>query len=108
MTIDSNEGNRAIPPAGHKHNKPTRNDAKVEQPALWTTRMETGHEEQGSCSFLLGFQTAENNLESPKQSDKHLVDLNANSQEPVMSDSIAEVIWIIIQLEWASGTDFYI
>ncbi|KAK4515184.1 mitochondrial matrix iron-sulfur protein [Mucor velutinosus] len=105
---NSNDNNKALPTARLEPSKPTRDEASAEQFAIWTTNMETDNEEQESCSSLLKFQTtidADSNLKSSKQSDKHLIDLNASNQKPIISDSVAEVIGIITQLEWISATD---
>ncbi|GAN09853.1 hypothetical protein MAM1_0298d09386 [Mucor ambiguus] len=92
---NSNGSNRVIPTALHEPNKPTPSDAKAEQPAIWTTNMETDNEEQENISLLFKvhqkFIDTNNSLESSKPSDEQLIDLNASSQEPTMTDSVAEL-----------------
>lgn len=90
MTLGLNGENKAIQSAP---NEPS--EAQVEQPAIWTTNMEPDDNEQENGSSLLEFQTTvdvENNLLNSKQSDRQLIDPIVSSQEPIVSDSVTEVI----------------
>jgi len=90
MTLGLNDENTAIQSA---RNDPS--EAQVEQPAIWTTNMEPDDNEQENGSSLLEFQTTvdvENNLLNSKQSDRQLIDPIVSSQEPIISDSVTEVI----------------
>lgn len=90
MTLGSNDENKAMQSA---RNKPS--EAQVEQPAIWTTNMEPDDNEQENGSSLLEFQPTidvENNLQNSKQSDGQLIDPSVSSQEPIISDSVTEVI----------------
>lgn len=95
MIIGSSDANRVIPAYTHEDSRPTCNDAKAEQPAVWTTNMETDHERQEKRSSWLKSQTAidtDNDIEGSKQSDEPLICLHASSQEPMMNNLVAEVI----------------
>ncbi|KAL0143714.1 hypothetical protein V8B55DRAFT_1479966 [Mucor lusitanicus] len=94
MIIGSSDANRVIPAYTHEDSRPTCNDAKAEQPAVWTTNMETDHERQEKRSSWLKSQTAidtDNDIEGSKQSDEPLICLHASSQEPMMNNLVAEL-----------------
>ncbi|KAL9544238.1 hypothetical protein MBANPS3_007725 [Mucor bainieri] len=96
MIIDAKDGNRVIlPTVSHEPSKPTHVDENVEQHAIWTTNMETDSEEQENSALLPEAGQAAIGASSyvgcSKPSDEQLIDLSASSQEPLMSNSVAEL-----------------